>query len=157
LKVSVHPHDVSNDVLKILRKIIRAVDLQSKQLVKEYGLTGPQIIILKEIYAKEGITVSEIAANINLSQSTVTNILDRLEKRGLITRRRSDTDKRRVIVKIEDAGMEMIKNDPSLLQEHFIQRFRKLQDWEQSAILSSLQRVASMMDATEIEDPVSPW
>ena len=105
---------------------MRAVDIQSKQLVKEYGLTGPQILILKELYSKEGITVSEIAANINLSQSTVTNILDRLEKRGLISRNRSEADKRRVNVHIKEEGMEMIKNDPSLLQEHFVERFRKL-------------------------------
>ena len=136
---------------------MRAVDIQSKQLVKEYGLTGPQILILKELYSKEGITVSEIAANINLSQSTVTNILDRLEKRGLISRNRSEADKRRVNVHIKEEGMEMIKNDPSLLQEHFVERFRKLPDWEQSSILSALQRVATMMDATEIEDTVSSW
>lgn len=149
--------DLSNEVLKILRKIIRAIDLQSKQLVKEYGLTGPQILILKEAYGREGITVTEIASNINLSQSTVTNIIHRLEKRGLLKRKRSNLDKRRVIVSIEEPGLDLIKHDPSLLQEHFIERFRKLGDWEQTAILSSLQRVAAMMDATEIDESPSTW
>ena len=149
--------DASNDVLKVLRKIIRAIDLQSKYLVKEYGLTGPQILILKEVYANEGISVSGIAVNIDLSQSTVTNILDRMETRGYISRSRSVQDKRRVVVKIEEPGLEIIKTDPSLLQEHFLERFRKLADWEQTVILSSLQRVAAMMDATEIETPLSFW
>ena len=149
--------DISNDVLRVLRKIIRAVDLQSKHLVKEYGLTGPQILILKELDAKPGISVSEIGVNINLSQSTVTNILDRLEKRGYIRRVRSEQDKRRVAVHLEEPGMEVIKADPSMLQEHFLERFLQLADWEQSAILSSLQRVAAMMDASEIEKPVSFW
>ena len=152
-----HTSDISNNVLKVLRKIIRAVDVQSKQLVKEYGLTGPQILILKELHAAEDITVGKIAANVDLSQSTVTNILERLENRGFISRSRSNVDKRRVNIKIEEKGVRILEMDPSLLQEHFVRRFKELPDWEQSAILSSLQRVAAMMDAADIEEPVSSW
>jgi DNA-binding MarR family transcriptional regulator len=152
-----HTSDISNNVLKVLRKIIRAVDVQSKQLVKEYGLTGPQILILKELHAAEDITVGKIAANVDLSQSTVTNILERLENRGFISRSRSNVDKRRVNIKLEEKGVRILEMDPSLLQEHFVRRFKELPDWEQSAILSSLQRVAAMMDAADIEEPVSSW
>lgn len=149
--------DSSNHVLKVLRKIIRAVDVQSKQLVKEYGLTGPQILILKELHTEKNVTVGEIAANVDLSQPTVTNILDRLENRGFISRSRSNVDKRRVNIKIEEKGLRILDMNPSLLQEHFVRRFKKLPDWEQSAILSSLQRVAAMMDAADIEEPLSSW
>jgi DNA-binding MarR family transcriptional regulator len=144
-------------VLKVLRKIIRAVDVQSKQLVKEYGLTGPQILILKELHTEKNVTVGEIAANVDLSQPTVTNILDRLENRGFISRSRSNVDKRRVNIKIEEKGLRILDMNPSLLQEHFVRRFKELPDWEQSAILSSLQRVAAMMDAADIEEPLSSW
>lgn len=149
--------DSSNHVLKVLRKIIRAVDVQSKQLVKEYGLTGPQILILKELHTEKNVTVGEIAANVDLSQPTVTNILDRLENRGFISRSRSNVDKRRVNIKIEEKGLRILDMNPSLLQEHFVRRFKELPDWEQSAILSSLQRVAAMMDAADIEEPLSSW
>lgn len=152
-----HTSDISNNVLKVLRKIIRAVDVQSKQLVKEYGLTGPQILILKELHAAEDITVGKIAANVDLSQSTVTNILERLENRGFISRSRSNVDKRRVNIKLEEEGVRILEMDPSLLQEHFVRRFKELPDWEQSSILSSLQRVAAMMNAADIEEPVSSW
>lgn len=147
----------SNHVLKVLRKIIRAVDVQSKQLVKEYGLTGPQILILKELHTEKNVTVGEIAANVDLSQPTVTNILDRLENRGFISRSRSNVDKRRVNIKIEEKGLRILDMNPSLLQEHFVRRFKELPDWEQSAILSSLQRVAAMMNAADIEEPLSSW
>lgn len=149
--------EISNNVLKVLRKIIRAVDVQSKKLVKDYGLTGPQILILKEIHAEQDATVGEIAENVNLSQSTVTNILDRLENRGFISRRRNDVDKRRINIKIEEKGLEIVALNPSLLQEHFLKRFQQLPEWEQNAILSSLQRVAAMMDAADITDVVSSW
>ena len=145
--------DISTEVIKTIRKIMRAVDVQSKKLVRNYGLTGPQILLLKELDYEIGITVGEIAGNINLSQSTVTNILERLEGRGYVSRTRSDTDKRRVFVKITEKGSEILQKNPSVLQEDFVNRFLKLKDWEQTLILSSLQKVAGMMDATEIEEP----
>ena len=44
-----------------------------------------------------------------------------------------------------------MRNAPPLLQEHFIERFDKLQDWEKMQLLSSLQRIASLMDAENID------
>jgi len=104
--------EISTEVLKTLRKIMRAIDLQSKKLVRNYGLTVPQILILKELDEETGITVGEIATNINLSQSTVTNILDRLEGRDYVSRTRSAKDKRRVYIKIAEKGIEILKKRP---------------------------------------------
>lgn len=84
------------ELLVSIRKVIRAIDLHSKQLNKLSGLTGPQLLIMQQIAHVEAITASQIAKNINLSAATVTNILDRLESRALIQRIRSDQDKRRV-------------------------------------------------------------
>ena len=88
-----HPAD---EVVSTLRKIIRAIDLHSKQLTKKYGLTGPQIIVLKEINESPDRPISEIARKVSLSQATVTSILDRLEQQGYAQRHRSQIDKRKV-------------------------------------------------------------
>ena len=74
-----------------VHEIIRAIDLL-KQLNKYSGLTAPQLLILREIVARDGITASEVAQNITLSPATVSNIIERMEHRGLIYRRRSNTD-----------------------------------------------------------------
>jgi DNA-binding MarR family transcriptional regulator len=144
--------DLRDEVIRTIRRIIRAIDLQSKRLVKNYGLTGPQLLIIKKLHASGGMTVSELAREINVSQSTVTSILDRLERYGYVVRSRSDADRRRVIVNISDSGNKILSENPSLLHESFLSRFEKLTDWEQTALLSSLQRVASMMDAPELEE-----
>lgn len=144
--------DMRDEVIRTIRRIIRAIDLQSKRLVKNYGLTGPQLLIIKKLQASGGMTVSELAREINVSQSTVTSILDRLEKYGYVLRSRSETDRRRVIVNISGRGEAVLSENPSLLHESFLSRFEKLSDWEQTALLSSLQRVASMMDAPELEE-----
>lgn len=138
--------NVSSDVLTALRRIIRAIDLHSRRLALRYGLTGPQLVLLQELARMPNASVGELAKSVSLSNGTVTDILDRLEKRGLVHRVRGDEDKRRVFVRITEAGGHIMSEAPPLLQEHFNEEFRKLKDWEQTLILSSLQRVASMME-----------
>lgn len=141
----------SDSVMIALRKIIQAIDMNSKKLVKRVGLTGPQLVILQEISSLEEVTAGEIARAVSLSQAMVTGILDRMEKRELIVRQRSDRDKRRIKIRITETGQQILKDAPPLMQEAFVERFSSLQDWEQSMILSALQRLVSIMDAKTIQ------
>ena len=139
------------ELLVALRRVIRAVDLRSKQLSKHVGLTGPQLLVMQNIQEKPGIMVREIAENINLSPATITNILDRLEGRDLATRIRSTQDKRKVGVFLTENGKVAVVNAPRPLQEHFGERFSQLKEWEQSQMVATVQRIASMMDAEDID------
>jgi len=139
------------EVLVALRRVIRATDLHSKHLAKTTSLTAPQILLLQTIRDKGQVTIGELANEISLSQATVTTILDRLEKRTLIYRERSAQDKRKVHAHLTDKGIEVLKDAPIPLQEHFTRQFSDLQNWEQTMIISSLQRIAQMMDAQHID------
>ncbi len=139
------------EVLVSLRRVIRATDLHSKHLAKTTGLTAPQILLLQTIRDKGEVTIGELANEISLSQATVTTILDRLEKRDLVFRERSREDKRKVHAHLTDQATEILKEAPLPLQEHFTRQFGDLQEWEQTMIISSLQRVAQMMDAQHID------
>lgn len=139
------------DVLIALRQIIRATDLYSRKLSKVSGLTSPQLLIMQAISAHGEITMGDLASEVSLSQATITTILDRLEKRELVERKRGEQDKRRVYAHLTPAGDDIIDQAPTPLQDEFIERFDRLEDWEQSLILSSLQRVAAMMNAGDID------
>ena len=143
-------NDISGHVIVALRRVIRAVDLHSRTLVQSHGLTGPQALILKALQ-KSPVTVSELAAQVSLSLGTVTDILNRLEQRGLVKRVRDKADRRRVLVGATQAGRTVLKSSPPLLQERFVRSFARLEDWEQTMLLTSLQRVAAMMDAEGID------
>lgn len=71
---------ISDNVLSSIRQITQAIDLHSRYLAKNYGLTGPQLLILKEVARQQDISVGRIAKRVSLSQATVTSMLDRLEK-----------------------------------------------------------------------------
>lgn len=138
-------------VLVALRRVIRATDLHSRNLIKTTGLTAPQLLLLQAIRAKGEVSISELAHGVSLSQATVTNILDRLVSRGYVFREKSSQDKRKVHVYLTDKGDTAAKDAPVPLQESFVQQFSDLQEWEQTMIISSLQRVAQMMDAEHID------
>jgi DNA-binding MarR family transcriptional regulator len=142
---------VTTEVIAALRRIIRAIDLHSKVLVQRIGLTGPQLFVLKELVGGPARPVSNIANAVNLSQPTVTGILDRLERKDMIIRERSNLDRRKVMVSATPKAEKAMVGSPPLLQEHFTAAFRQLADWEQTQILSSLQRIVSLMEAGDVE------
>lgn len=137
-------------MLKAIRRVIRATDLHSRHVTKIAGLTSSQLILLKVVRDQSLATIGELATSISLSQATLTNILDRLESNGLVIRERSDEDKRKIRVRLTEAGRKAVDIAPEPLQDTFIRQFGALKDWERSMILSSLQRVAEMMDAGDI-------
>jgi len=143
--------ETHDKVLVALRQIIRAIDLHSKKLERESGLTGPQLLVMKAIVQDDPVTAGQVAREVNLSQATVTSILDRLERKVYLRRERSNEDKRKVLIQLTEAGRAVLKQAPALMQENFILGFERLEEWEQNLILSSLQRVANMMQAGDLD------
>lgn len=139
------------EVLVSLRQIIRAIDLHSKKLNKESGLTGPQLILMRSIRELGQVTIRELSKHTNVSPATATTILDRLERNGLVERIRSTTDKRKVHANLTAKGVELLNTAPRPLQESFIKKFQSLEEWEQTLLLSSVQRIASMMNAGDFD------
>jgi len=143
-----------DEILTALRRIIRAIDLHSRFLAQAHGLTGPQLLLLREIVRCPALPTGDLARRVSLGQATVSTILERLERKGLVRRERSEVDKRRVINVATDDGHAALRQGPSLLQDTFIHELGRLQDWEQSLLLSSLQRLARMMHAEQL--PAAP-
>lgn len=143
--------DISEEILVALRRIIRAIDLHSRELVISHGLTGPQALLLTEIVRAGSLTGSDLAARVSLSQATVTDVVKRLEARGWLQRSRSEKDKRRVMLKATEEGAALVKQSVPLLQDRFQQRLARLREWEQLQLLSSLQRIAEMMNAGDLD------
>ena len=155
LEITANPgHEMSDseeDILKSLRRIIRAVDLYSRKLVTETGLSIPQLICMRQL-AKDGeIQTSHLAEAVNLSPPTVCGILNRLEQRGLVSRTRQPNDRRRVIVSLSESGQDTVNNAPPALHDSFLFKLRALPVEQQSVIHKTLTNLVSMMAATELD------
>jgi len=145
------PLPVDQEIVAAIRRIIRAVDLHSRRLVDTCGLTGPQLAALQEVSRRGSITASVLARAVNLSQATVTGIVSRLEKRGLVRRVPVERDRRSMNVEVTEQGRVLLATAPSLLQDRFRTALDELADWERSMILATLQRIASIMDAEGLD------
>lgn len=130
---------------------MRAADLHSQKLMKESGLTAPQLLVMQAIEKEGKPSTSTLARHIAVSQATMTRIIDRLERAGLARREKSRTDKRVVNVCLTESGYDKLKQAPEPLQAEFLRRFRDLEEWEQQMLKSSLLRVAKMMDAEGLD------
>ena len=138
-------------VLVAFRRIIRETDLHSRKLGKKTGLTTPQLVIIQAVGDLKAPTVSDIAKAVSLSLATVTTILNRLERNGIVNRARSSVDRRRVIVTLTEEGQSLKSSAPKPLQDSFVDRFTRLESWEQHLIVASLERVATLMDADDLD------
>lgn len=141
----------STDILIALRRIMRAIDLHSKKLEHSAGLTVPQILILQTVADAGQLGVSQIARRVSLSQATVTSVVDRLVRKNLVTRKRSEKDRRVVSVALTGHGEAQLEDAPGLLQEEFVNRFGTLEPWEQKMLTAAVERIASLMDAETVD------
>lgn len=143
---------IEDRIVAAIRRIMRAVDLHSRHLAEEHGLTGPQLAILQAASRLgEASSTGALARAVHLSGPTVTGILDRLAKRKLVERARNGQDRRSVTITITARGEQVLAAAPSLLQDRFRTELARVEEWEQTMILAMLQRIAAMMDAESLD------
>lgn len=134
-----------------LRQIMLATETFSKKLAQSVGLTAPQLRVLQLVSKSNQCTATQIAKQTRITQATVTSLIDKLVKKGLVIRERSIEDKRQTNILVTDLGRQAIESAPDPLQQKFVSKFSSLEDWEQAALISALERVASMLDAEDIK------
>jgi DNA-binding MarR family transcriptional regulator len=132
-------------ILRALRQMIRAVDIHSRKLNQDFKITAPQMICLYCLNRKGAMMLSQLAKEVSLGISTTNGIVDRLEAKGLLSRARSQKDRRKVTLTITGAGRELTHAAPALLQDQFSEALRRLPELEQAAIALSLERVVELM------------
>lgn len=141
----------NDEILIALRRIMRAADLHSQELMRRSGLTAPQLLVLQAIGREGSAATNRIARRIHVSHATVTRIIDRLVAAGLVRRGKSTDDRRVVLLSLTDAGIAKLAEAPEPLQAGFLRRYGELADWEQHMLKSSLLRIAQMMDAENLD------
>jgi len=142
---------IASLTLRALRRVLRATEIGSRQLASATGLTPSQLLVLREIDIRGSATPGAIAQSLQFSQATITTIVDRLEALGFVQRRRGEKDKRQFHLSVLPDGKAAIADAPDPLQMTFTDRFVALPPWEQAMILAAVERLATLMDAQNID------
>jgi DNA-binding MarR family transcriptional regulator len=138
------------EIMDNIRRVFQVVNEQSKQVERETGLTGPQVWAIKVIASHGTLRVSELAGKMYLHPTTVVGILDRLEKRGLVTRTRSLEDRRVVDVSLTGEGLSLVHHTPEVASNKITQGLESLSDQELSVIYHGFDRLTQILDATNL-------
>lgn len=141
----------SSQVVKAIRKIVRAIDLRSREVSRHTGLTIPQIVVLQGVRDLGEVTTKALSENADLSSATVVTILDKLEEKGLIERYRSVSDRRIVHARLTGQGEAIAGNLPGLLHEEFEKKFDALDAEDRAQLVSAIERIAEMMNAHKLD------
>lgn len=134
-------------IMQSLRRILRSVEVYSRKLAHEHGVTVPQLICLLKIDELGALTIKELSEEVFLSPSTLVGIIDRLEKQELIGRRRSARDRRKVRISLTEKGMGLLEKSPSPLQDSLASAIDNLPELERATIALSLEKVTGLMEA----------
>ncbi len=143
---------IEEEVIVALRRITRAADIHSHLLQRDFGVTGPQLSTLRVVHRMQPVSTGALARAAFIGYATLTGILDRLEEHGYVTRTRDPSDRRTVILNMTKDGERLLASAPSLLQTRLRDELRRMPQDEQSTILNSLLRVATLMEAEKPSD-----
>jgi DNA-binding MarR family transcriptional regulator len=143
--------DRANSSLVALRRILRAAENGARELARQTQLSTPQLIVMQIVEEAQEATPKTISQRAGIAQATATALLDKLERRGYVTRRRGQSDRRQVWIALTEEGREALSSAPDPLQERFAERFLELSDWEQAMIVAALERVAGLLDAEKLD------
>jgi len=141
----------SEDALIALRQIQRKTELAARRLAQMAGLTPSQLVVMQILKDRGETSAGELSKLTQLKHATITSLTDKLVSREYVTRRKVESDKRKVWLSLTASGEAGLKAAPDLLQEVFELRFNALPDWHQAMLVSVLERVSALLDAEDLE------
>ncbi len=140
-------------ILTNLRKIIRMVNLESKRIEKEYGISIPQLLCLSYLNEKDSFqaTHKEIKDFLQLNASTVTGIINRLEQKGLVARLPRQQDRRVGYITITAKGAQLLKETPEPLHEKLTMKINKLSAEQLQELKGAFQTIINFLNIDELD------
>jgi len=143
----------TTEILIKIRKIVRSLNIESKKIQKEYGVSIPQALCLNLLHSSKNYqaTQTEIRKFLNLNPSTISGIINRLENKGLVARLPRSGDKRKVTIAITSKGDGLIKRIPSLLHDRLSDKLVKFDDKTLQQLFESLELLVNILEINDLE------
>ena len=141
----------TREIIFSIRRLIQANELYTKELNKKYSVSAAQLNCLLALHENGPLSPSQIAKHILVNSSTVTGIIDRLERKGLVNRLRISPDRRVITIELTEAGKRLAENAPPPIQQKLINGLKKLPESEIEKIAFALAKLTNMLDVEDLE------
>lgn len=143
---------VAEEAFSKVLQLVRQVQVGMQNIDPSHGLSGSQLWALWHISASPGQRVSELAATLHIHLSTASNLLDKLETRGLVRRERRDADNRVVRLYLSQSGDMLIKSVPGPMQGQLRRALREIPPPVLTGLIDGVSAVLGLMlDSRELK------
>ena len=136
----------SRAVLDAIRRIVQALRESARRAEQRLGLSGAQMFVLQQIAAAQPLSVGELAVRTRTHQSSVSTVVTRLERAGLVRRERSARDARRAEVSLTPRGRRLAARAPDAAQARLIAGVEALSKGRRRLLASTLGELAAAVD-----------
>lgn len=138
--------EVKLAILKKLRIVIRAAQQHSLWIEKQCGVNGTQLWIMQELLECRNLRVGELAQKLAIHQTTASNLLDVLEKRGYINKTRDASDQRVVRINLTEQGTSLLQQAPKPARGLLPEALRHMDEAALVGLDSGLQGLMNSID-----------
>jgi DNA-binding MarR family transcriptional regulator len=142
---------VIQDLVWSIRRLIRAVYLDSQKISKRYGLTEPQSAVVRNLYNNGPMSSADLSRNLFVTPSNITGIIDRLEKKQFVERIKKEGDRRVALITLTQAGQELSKTLPDPIMEKFIAELADLEPEHVQLLAMAMNQILNLIDTEEVE------
>jgi DNA-binding MarR family transcriptional regulator len=143
---------VIQDLVWSIRRLIRAVYLDSQKISKRYGLTEPQSAVVRNLYNNGPMSSADISRNLFVTPSNITGIIDRLEKKQLVERIKKEGDRRVALITLTDSGKELSRTLPDPIMKKFIAELADLEPEHVQLLGMAMNQILNLIDTEEVEE-----
>jgi DNA-binding MarR family transcriptional regulator len=141
----------TKEIIFSIRRLIQASGLYTKELNKKYQVSSAQLNCILTLYEHGPLPPSKIAKHMLVKSSTVTGVVDRLERKGLAERMRNSPDRRVITIQLTEAGKKLAENAPPPIQQKIVDELKKVSETELNQVAHSLSMLTDMLDVQDLE------
>jgi DNA-binding MarR family transcriptional regulator len=144
--------NVIREIVRSIRKLVRAVYLDTQKMSRQFGLTGPQSLVVRLLLNNGSMSSADLSRLMYVTPSNLTGIIDRLEKKGLVKREGKEGDRRVALIVLTDTGKELSKRLPDPIEKKFIKQLADMKIEQVQIFALAMNQILNVIDVSGVED-----
>jgi DNA-binding MarR family transcriptional regulator len=144
------------EIEELLRHVSVIIRKRGREILSDFGITPPQLNALVILIEQDGITMGELCDRMYLACSTATDLIDRMERNGLIERERDQNDRRVIRLRVKPPGRQVIEEVMKARKRYLGGVLRQVPEEEHEQLIKGLRDLHSIMRGAEVGDKKQP-
>ena len=140
------------NIVDSIRRLVRAVYLDSQKMSKQFGLTGPQSSVLRNLVNDGPMSSADLSRMLYVTPANITGIIDRLEIKGLVRRIKKQGDRRVALITLTGSGQQLGRSIPDPIINLFISELGDLEPERLKLLAGAMNQVLNLIDAKGVEE-----